>query len=147
MLHLVPGEATCLCTSHSKIIGFSLGPLGPEVLTKGQVSSLHFRLETVPRTVPFWVLPRSEVPGERHRKHEHGPDFQSMAQGRGTRVSQDHGTYRRVAASVEVSSPSILYTFPYITYSNWSALWNNNSKVILKKVVNNNERPFNNGNW
>lgn len=31
-------------------------------------------------------------------------------------------TYRRVAASVEVSSPSILYTLPYITYSNWSAL-------------------------
>lgn len=32
------------------------------------------------------------------------------------------GTHRRVAASVEVSSPSILYTLPYITYSNWSAL-------------------------
>lgn len=33
-------------------------------------------------------------------------------------------TYRRVAASVDVSSPSILYTFPYITYSNCSALQN-----------------------
>lgn len=32
------------------------------------------------------------------------------------------GTHRRVAASVEVSSPSIRYTLPYITYSNWSAL-------------------------
>lgn len=31
-------------------------------------------------------------------------------------------THRRVAASVDVSSPSILYTLPYITYSNWSAL-------------------------
>lgn len=27
-----------------------------------------------------------------------------------------------MAASVEVSSPSIRYTLPYITYSNWSAL-------------------------
>lgn len=56
------------------------------------------------------------------------PKFSEHREKKGS--SPVYGTYRRVAASVEVSSPSILYTFPYMTYSNWSALWNNSGKVI-----------------
>lgn len=123
MLQLFPVEATFLCIAPGRTVSFSSGLPEPRPRQRTE-SSLQFRLKTVPAS--FFLGP-TQVRGACGEGPNTGS--RSMTQilrtGWDERVLTRPRTYRRVAASVEVSSPSILYTFPYITYSNWSALQNN----------------------
>lgn len=113
----------------------SLGSLEARPLLEGQL--LHqqvdagIHLEAV-QVVGVSLQPHQQPPVGGVGRAGAGREERRGVKGMGTRRScsptprclppKAPGTHRRVAASMEVSSPSMRYTLPYITYSNWSAL-------------------------